>query len=106
MNNPEREAMLAEIIEMTAPKPRPPGSVTAREYQEAHGCSDNSARRWLAEAVKADLLDSGIRYDPDIGQRVRCWWKAGTEVAEAYEAYQRGELDTRSYDEFRAEALE
>lgn len=64
MNGKEKQAIIAEIIEMTAPQIARPGDFTLAEYREIYEAergepiTESSAKRYLNKAVEKGILES------------------------------------------------
>ena len=85
MNAPgvDLEAILGEVVDLAGVRFRQAGDFTAYEFidniREERGgnLSEPTARKKLLALVRAGVLETELRIDPDIKRQVRVYWRTG-----------------------------
>ena len=83
MDDERKAAILREILKWDSVPLRQEDDFTLEEYKEAHleeygyPVPDTTARDRLDRRVEAGDLGTAFRYDPQVEDKRRVWWKKG-----------------------------
>ena len=75
MTDAEKQAILAEIVALSAPPIRQPLDITAQDYADQAGCTATTAQTRLRKLVESGVLETEIVWDQSIQHNVRVWRK-------------------------------
>ncbi len=76
----ERDALLAELLELDALPPVQPGDITAADWAAAKDITRSAAHNQLARFVQAGVLTTHEAAGPHGGRMIRVWRRADKNV--------------------------